>query len=105
MDRYLCGPMVFLYYNSNLNRLSYENNTAISSKREYTGMFEQPAFIYMYRHNELDLQNHVSFIEQRKINSYNYNYEVGDFVLHFAGLGGGYPGMVKYLKYRNLVEV
>jgi hypothetical protein len=83
--------------------LSYENNTSIRDNAEYVGFFEQPAFIYMYKYNELNLRDHVSIIEQRKINSYNSQYEVGDYVVHFAGIG--YDGLVNWLEEKKLTEV
>jgi hypothetical protein len=83
--------------------LSYENDTTITKVKEYVGVYEQPAFIYMYKFNELNLRDHVSIIEQRKINSYHNHYKVGDYVLHFAGFG--YARLVKWLEEKGLVEV
>jgi hypothetical protein len=67
--------------------------------------WEQAAFIQMYQRNEYNLQDHLSFIEQRKIirRSYRENYQVGDFVLHTAGFG--YGALVSYLKEKGLAEV
>jgi hypothetical protein len=83
--------------------LSYENNTTIRNDKKYVGVFEQPAFIYMFKSNEMNLRDHVSIIEQRKINSYNRNYKVGDYVIHFAGLG--YGRLLKWLEKEKLTEV
>jgi hypothetical protein len=83
--------------------LSYENKTSLRDNAEYVGVYEQPAFIYMYKYNELNLRDHVSIIEQRKINSYHDSYKVGDYVVHFAGIG--YAHLVKWLEEKKLMEV
>jgi hypothetical protein len=81
--------------------ISYENNKYVLGA--YIGKYEQPAFIHMFKTNELNLRDHVSIIEQRKINSYNRNYQVGDYVIHFAGLG--YGRLLKWLEKEKLIEV
>jgi hypothetical protein len=83
--------------------ISYENDTTIRNRKEYVGVYEQPAFIYMYKYNELNLRDHVSIIKQRKINSYSSQFKVGDFVIHFAGFG--YGRLVNWLEKKGLVEV
>jgi hypothetical protein len=82
--------------------ISYENDTSLK-KGVGLGIYEQPAFIHMYYANELNLPDHVSIIEQRKINSYHDSYKVGDYVVHFAGIG--YARLVKWLREKGLVEV
>jgi hypothetical protein len=37
----------------------------------------------------MNLRDHVSIIEKRKINSYYDQFQNGDFVVHFAGYGNG----------------
>jgi hypothetical protein len=51
----------------------------------------------------MNLPDHVSIIEQRKINSYERNFQVGDYVVHFAGLG--YARLLKWLEKKGLTEV
>jgi hypothetical protein len=84
-----------------INRwMSYENDTTIPNHHVW---WENAAFIQMYQRDELDLQSHVSIIEQRKVNSYPRNYQDGDFVLHGAGLG--YSGLLKFMEAKNITEV
>jgi hypothetical protein len=81
--------------------ISYENDTTIPMHDVW---WEQAAFIQMYNRNELSVREHLSFIEQRKINSYTNQWRSSnDFVLHAAGLG--YSGLVNFLDSRRLKEV
>jgi hypothetical protein len=82
--------------------ISYENDTSVK-KGVGLGVYEQPAFIHMFYKNEMNLPDHVSIINQRKINSYNNNFQVGDYVVHFAGLG--YARLLKWLEKKGLNEV
>lgn len=53
-----------------------------------TGNWEQDAIIHMYESNKLDSKSHINLLSvnfQRLFNSYWYNYQWGDFILHLLG--------------------
>lgn len=53
-----------------------------------TGNWEQDAIIHMYETNKLDSKSHIILLSvnfQRLFNSYWYNYQWGDFILHLLG--------------------
>jgi hypothetical protein len=77
-------------------------NTQVSTYFFYTGFFEQPSFIDMYKRNEMNLRDHTSVIPQRAINSFMGQYQAGDFVLHGAGVG--YTRLERYLDEEGLAE-
>jgi hypothetical protein len=65
--------------------ISYENDTEIL-KHDRIGIFEQPAFNHMFNNNILNLKDHLSIIDQRKMNSYWENYQTGYILLLSNGL-------------------
>jgi hypothetical protein len=51
----------------------------------------------------MNLPDHVFIIEQRFLNSYERNLQVGDYLVHFAGLG--YARLLKWLEKKEVTEV
>lgn len=47
--------------------------------------WEQDAFIYFYDNNICNCVNNIVVLKQKSLNTFWYQYERGDFILHFAG--------------------
>jgi hypothetical protein len=50
-----------------------------------SNLWDQDSFIYLYENNINNSKNHIHHIFQITFNSYWYNFEYGQFILHFCG--------------------
>jgi len=81
--------------------IDFWNHVNSLNQFDYSDNWEQDAVVYCMSHNILQCQDYITIhAQQKKFNSYWYNWSYGDFILHFAGTFRQNVGTLEFLMNR-----